>query len=278
MALVRSHTRLNLRRVAARRTSVLICLLAAATLAAGCNFGGGGSGGVANPPPAKRMVPRLQLGRLIISGVLNTYGQPRLKTPDSLWYVGPEAASLAADRDGWMTLLTFDDLGYLRTQEFMARSTEQNYLRVDYWISDLLINPAVAGSSGKKRKSAKRPSRAARMARPVFAKPIANPFEGRDRDEDFDQLVLARCVVLAQADPNYRVTAMESNLFVLSRVLPGENEPLVTCQIGPHDDRAEVTMVVKALPGRDDGLIQQVDAMIRNRVEWIQSPSDEEKE
>jgi len=240
----------------------LSCVLVVLTLAGCGNWG---------PPQTQVVVPTLQLGKATLKGVLRTYGPPRVATAeDDLWYVGPGQQSLTHGNDGWMTLLSFDGMGILQTQEYLHRGMEQNYLQVDYWIHRWLESsapsPAVRRPVHPKSPGRGKPVGPVRLG--------GDPFADRDRDLDFDQLMIARCVELAQADPDYQVTTNQPDMFVLARVLPSENDPVVQFQVKQFGDRVELTMRVRALPGRDEPLMAQIDAIVGKRMLLIEVPQD----
>jgi hypothetical protein len=187
-------------------------------------------------PESRVVVPRLQLGKIMLKGVKNTYGPARMETPDGLWYVGPGPQSLTHGNFGWMTRLSFDPAGYLCTQEFLDFGQEKDYLSVDYWISGRL--------------------------------------DRRDRDADLDQMLIARSVILANSDRNYVITMHEPGLFVLARVLPGGNEPVVQCRVSGEGDRCEVSATVRVLPDRDEPLIDAMRGAIEKRMLRIEVVDD----
>ncbi|MDD4890499.1 MAG: hypothetical protein PHU85_11280 [Phycisphaerae bacterium] len=244
-------------------TVQLAGLVALAMLLGGC---------AGDIPETQLVVPQLELGRTPLRAVMRAYGQPRQRTSGDLWYVGPGPVSLTHGTDGWMTLLTFDELGFLQTQEYLHRGLEQNYLQVDYSIQTIserrLLPPGAV-----KPKAKKPPTDRTGKVLPE----LREPFSERNRDSDFDQLMIARCVVLAASNQDYRITTHQPELFVMVRVLPGENEPVVESRIRRDGNRSLVTTRVRALPGRDEPLMEQIDAAVGKRMLLIEVVNDAEE-
>lgn len=188
-------------------------------------------------PESQVVVPRLQLGSVTLSGVMRAYGQPRKKTPVGLWYVGPGAESLTAGRVGWMTFLEFDAAGRLSAQEFLRVWTERDYLVAEY---------SITGRLGE-----------------------------RSRELDFDQMIITNAVILAHTERDYVIAAQEEGRFVLARLLPGGNEPLVRYRTAGDSQRSEIIAVVRALAGRDESLIEATWRAVEKRMSHIEGNSDQ---
>lgn len=190
------------------------------------------------PAPREKPIPRLQLGQTSRDMTLRAYGTPKVETPYHLWYVGPEPTSLTHGTTGWMTLLTYDSEGMLICQEFLSRTPEQGYMQLHYWIK---------GDLSK-----------------------------RDRDNDLDRRMLPRAVELAQLNSSYRITWNEQDRFVMARLLPSENEPVVVWQSQAEDERSEIRLDAKTLTGRDEPLAERIDGVIAQRMLLIEVTLDKQ--
>lgn len=243
--------------------------LTRALLGAACLILAGCAGDI---PETRTEVPRLPLGKMTVNGVTGAYGPPRQHPGRDLWYVGPGPLSLTHGNDGRMTLLTFDELGYLQTQEYLHRGRDQDYVQVDYWIETLSERRLRAPAAPRPPRNPPADPKAPITGKPLT--PTRVPFSERNRDCDFDQLMIARCAVLAANNADYRITTHEPDLFVLVRVLPGENEPVVESRVTRDGTRAKVATRVHALPGRDEPLMEQIDAAIGKRMLLIEVVND----